>query len=42
MVGNHGGVCIYVRNDVKSFEVLNTSEDERGVEQIWCSFCKGA
>ena len=33
----HGGVCIYVRDDVKSFEVLNTSEDERGVERIWCS-----
>ena len=28
----HGGVCIYVRNDLKSFEVLNNSEDERGVE----------
>ena len=38
----HGGVCIYVRDDVKSFEVLNTSEDERGVEQIWCGLCKGA
>ena len=24
----HGGVCIYVRNDVKRFEVLNVSEDD--------------
>ena len=21
--------------------ILNTREDERGVEQIWCSLCKG-
>ena len=38
----HDGVCIYIRNDVKSLKFLNISEDERGVEQIWCSLCKGA
>ena len=32
----HGWICIYVRNDVKSFVVLNNSEDKRSVEQIWC------
>ena len=40
-VHGHGGVCIYVRSDVRSFEVLNVGEDERGVEQIWCGISKG-
>ena len=29
----HGGFCIYVSNDVKSFEFLNTGKNEIGVEQ---------
>ena len=28
------GTFIYVRKDVKSFEVLNLAEDERGLEQV--------
>ena len=30
-VHGHGGVCLYVRGDVRSIEVLNVGEDERGV-----------
>ena len=37
----HGGVCIYVMNDVKNFEVLNVSEDDKGAEHIWCGIRRG-
>ena len=37
----HGGVCIYVRNDVKSFEVLNVTEDDKGAGHIWCGISRG-
>ena len=29
----HDGVCIYVRSDLKSFEILSIGKNERGVEQ---------
>ena len=29
-----------MREDVKSFEVLNLGEDERGLEQVWCGKSK--
>ena len=40
-IHGHGGVCIYVRSDLKSFEILSIGEHERGVEQIWCGISKG-
>ena len=36
----HGIVCIYVREDVKSIEVLNLGEDKRGLEQVSCGISK--
>ena len=37
----HGGVCIYVRSDLNSFEILSIGENDRRVEQIWCGIRRG-
>ena len=39
-IHGHGGVYIYVRSDLKSFEILSIGENERGMEQIWCGISK--
>ena len=40
-IRGHGDVCIYVRSDLKSFEILSIGKNERGVEQIWCGIRTG-
>jgi hypothetical protein len=35
-VNQGGGVCIYVRNDLKSNEILNKKLTNLSIEQIWC------
>ena len=36
----HGGMCIYVRCDLNSFEILSIGENDRGLEKIWCGISR--
>jgi hypothetical protein len=33
----HGGVCIYVKNRIKSFDQVDSVLTCRSIEQVWCS-----
>jgi hypothetical protein len=37
LIGKGGGVCIYVKDSIKSFEVSNAVLKRQQIEQIWCS-----
>ena len=37
----YGGVCIYVRIDLSSFDILSIGEIDREVEQIWYGISRG-
>ena len=40
-IHGHVGVCIYVKSDLKSFEILSIGVNERVMEQIWRGFSRG-
>ena len=39
-IHGQGCVCINVRSNLKSFEILSIVENGRGVEQFWCGISK--